>query len=296
MKRVNSIGMKKANIYIVFCLIFAFSLSACSQVSQLDSVKIIEKDSSVWKKLSSGLEYQEIDAPKKSSINDSKLSILKIDPSKFDFFLLTATEHQKISRPANEWADTFKLNVVINAGMYELSNGLINRAYMKNYSHYNNSQFNPSYNSMIGLSPIDSLNPNFTILDLKCNAWENVRNDYNCYAQGMRMIDCNGLALGWNKKKQSCSMLVAAMDPDGNIYYIFSRSPYTHNEMISFILSLPYNLRNAIYLEGGPETSLYIRVGDTVIEKIGSYVSETYPNDKNDHFWKLPNVIGMRLK
>jgi hypothetical protein len=55
-------------------------------------------------------------------------------------------------------------------------------------------------------------------------------------------------------------------------------------------------LRNAIYLEGGPETSLYIKVGDTVIEKIGSYVSQTYPNDDNVEFWELPNVIGLKLK
>jgi hypothetical protein len=59
---------------------------------------------------------------------------------------------------------------------------------------------------------------------------------------------------------------------------------------------MPFELTNAIYLEGGPETSLYIKVGDTVIERIGSYVSQTYPNDNNNHFWKLPNVIGMKLK
>ena len=31
----------------------------------------------------------------------------------------------------------------------------------------------------------------------------------------------------------------------------------------------------------------------TVISMIGSYFSETYANDNNDHFWKIPNVIGI---
>jgi hypothetical protein len=66
--------------------------------------------------------------------------------------------------------------------------------------------------------------------------------------------------------------------------------------MIEFMRSFPFRLTHAIYLEGGPETSLYITVGNTVIQKIGSYVSDTYPNDDNDHFWKLPNVIGITLK
>jgi hypothetical protein len=49
-------------------------------------------------------------------------------------------------------------------------------------------------------------------------------------------------------------------------------------------------------MEGGPETSFYINIDDTKIEKVGSYVSTTYANDDNDHFWNLPNVIGIKVK
>ena len=55
------------------------------------------------------------------------------------------------------------------------------------------------------------------------------------------------------------------------------------------------DLRNAIYLEGGPETSLYIDINDIRIEKIGSYVSQTYPTDDNNNFWELPNIIGIKV-
>lgn len=289
--------MKTFNSLTALLSFLFFGYSGFSQTNPVDT-NFLKNDTPVylWVELADGLEFCEVDATKKSIVGDSKLTIVKIDPKAFDFYLLTATEYDKTSRTVVEWADTFGLNVVLNAGMYDLANGLINRGYMKNYDHCNNPTYNPNYNSMIALNPVDTLDPRFAILDLKCDTWENIKGDYHCFAQGMRMIDCNGMALGWNKRNQSCSMLVAATDPYGNIYYVFSRSPYTHNEMISFMLAFPFELTNAIYLEGGPETSLYIRVGETVIERVGSYVSGTYPTDENIEFWKLPNVIGMKLK
>ena len=89
------------------------------------------------------------------------------------------------------------------------------------------------------------------------------------------MLDCNGNPMAWNKV-QSCSMLVAAEDPKGFFYLIFCRSPYTQNEMIQFLHKMPYKLRNAIYLEGGPETSLLIDVNGHCIEKVGSWVAKTW--------------------
>jgi hypothetical protein len=103
--------------------------------------------------------------------------------------------------------------------------------------------------------------------------------------------------MAWDKRPgQACSMVVSATDIAGNIYFIFSRSPYTHQKMIDFLISLIPDIRTTVYLEGGPEASLYIQTPDTIISKIGSYVSKTYANDNNDHFWKIPNVIGIKSR
>jgi hypothetical protein len=248
-----------------------------------------------WDTLADGLLYCVVDAPQKSILGDSKITIVRITPAKMDFSLVTATEFGR-PRSVCDWADTFDFNVVLNAGMYELSNGLINRGFMKNYGHHNNAQLRENYNSMIALNAKDSSANDFCIIDLQCDPWHTVKDDYHCYAQGLRMIDCNGTGMGWNKRYQSCSMMVAATDALGHIYYIYSRSPYTHNEMIRFMIGMPYGLTNAIYIEGGPETSLYIRTGNRVVEKVGSYVSNTYAHDNNMTFWALPNVIGMKIK
>jgi hypothetical protein len=66
--------------------------------------------------------------------------------------------------------------------------------------------------------------------------------------------------------------------------------------MIQFLVSLPWGLNSAIYMEGGPETSFYVNTGDHVIYKAGNYVSKSIPKKTNDHFWPLPNVIGLRVK
>jgi hypothetical protein len=283
----------------LFILLLGLPLVSCSQSVQDEQKKgkvITTVDYSDWTLLAKGVEYIEMPAPDSSILGDSKLSILRLSPEFLEFKMYNATQHKKMRLTAPQWADSFDLQIVMNAGMYDLANGLIHRGYMKNVSHFNNREFNPSYNSMIAFDPKDTTLARFEIADLKCTDWNSLSKKYNCFAQGMRMIDCNGNALSWNKKKQSCSMLVAAKDADGKILFIFSRSPYTHNQMISFMKSLPFGLHNAIYLEGGPETSLYIDIGDHCIEKIGSYVSDTYAHDRNPDFWRLPNIIGVKVR
>jgi hypothetical protein len=290
--------MKQVKLYFFLTLL---PLCACSQESsKTESSPVnqpeIEQPYAEWTVLAKGIEYREISAPDSSILGDSKLSILRLEPEFLEFVMLNSTQHNKKRFTAPQWADSFKLQIVMNAGMYDLANGLIHRGYMKNGNHFNNRELNPAYNSMIVFQPKDTTHANFDIVDLKCTDWTSIHRKYNCYAQGMRMIDCHGEPLSWNKKKQSCSMLVAAKDDKNRIYFIFSRSPYTHNQMIAFMGAFPDKIHSAIYLEGGPETSLYIDLGDHCIEKIGSYVSQTYAHDRNADFWELPNVIGIRVK
>lgn len=250
-----------------------------------------------WKNLMDGLEYAELDAPDKSVVNDSKLTVLKIDPRKFDFEFLTASEKGKHPRTAPDWGTEFKQNIIINAGMYSYNKMQSNKGYMKNYKHLNNPAKSDYYNGMLVMHPKDQNKLPFEIIDITCQDWEKVQHEYHSLCQGMRMISCDGEGMAFSKRPdQSCSMIVTATDPEGNLYIIFTRSPYTHRTMISYLQGMPLNIRTTVYLEGGPEASLYINTGDTVIAKYGSYVSNTCNNDDNDHFWKIPNVIGIKKK
>ena len=250
-----------------------------------------------WHELQKGLYFWEPDAPEKSIVNDSRIFILKADPRFCDFRMLSSSEHGKQNRTANGWAKEFGVNVVVNAGMFSMRNARTNKGYLKNYSHVNNAKMNGYYNVMMAMNPKQKSDPEIMMYDLSCTKWESIRTKYNTYCQGMRMIDCNGNKMAWDKRPgQACSMVISATDITGNIYFIFTRSPYTHQKMIDFVIGLIPDIRTTVYLEGGPEASLYIQTQDTTICKIGSYVSKTYENDNNDHFWKIPNVIGIQSK
>ena len=250
-----------------------------------------------WHELQKGLYFWEPDAPEKSIVNDSRIFILKADPRFCDFRMLSSSEHGKQNRTANGWAKEFGVNVVVNAGMFSMRNARTNKGYLKNYSHVNNAKMNGYYNVMMAMNPKQKSDPEIMMYDLSCTKWESIRTRYNTYCQGMRMIDCNGNKMAWDKRPgQTCSMVISATDITGNIYFIFTRSPYTHQKMIDFVIGLIPDIRTTVYLEGGPEASLYIQTQDTTISKIGSYVSKTYENDNNDHFWKIPNVIGIQSK
>lgn len=277
---------------LFFLLITISLLSSCGggKASAQDTVV----DYTNWTSLTKGMEYREMTAPLKSSIGDSKISILRMDRGLFDFNIFSATKFDSIPRDLHNWADTFDLNVVFNAGMYNLSKPLKSRAYLKTGGHINNGTVIENFNLMLAMGPTVKKRDNVEILDLTCENFNEMNHEFNSYAQGLRMIDCNGGPMFWKKKIQSCSMLIAAEGEDGKFYLIFCRSPYTHNQMIQFMVDMPYGLRNAIYLEGGPETSLLIDVNGHCIEKVGSWVSTTWERDDNNHFWRLPNVVGVK--
>lgn len=250
-----------------------------------------------WQNLTDGLLYAEIDAPEKSVVNDSKLTILKIDKQKFDFEFLTASEHGKKMRTAPEWAEEFGQTLIVNAGMYSYNKIHSNKGYMKNYNHFNNPKKSGYYNAILAMHPKDEKKAPFDLIDITDQDWEKVRHDYHSLCQNMRMIGFDGTGMAFSKRPdQSCSMILCATDTASNLYFIFTRSPYTHQTMIKYLQGLPLHIRTTAYLEGGPEASLYINTGDTVIAKYGSYVSNSCANDDNDHFWEIPNVIALKKK
>lgn len=251
----------------------------------------------LWKNLMDGLQIAELETPEKSVVGDSKISILKIDQQKFDFEFLTASERGQKPRTAPEWAQEFDKNIIVNAGMYKYNKTQSNKGYMKNYDHLNNPVKNNYYNALLAMHPKDPKKPPFEIIDTYQKDWEKIKNQYHSVCQGMRMINDKGEGMAFTKRPdQSCSMILAATDAESNLYFIFTRSPYTHLNMIALLKALPINIRTTVYLEGGPETSFYVNTGDTVIAKYGSYVSNTCDNDDNDHFRKMPNVIAIRKK
>ncbi len=251
----------------------------------------------IWKEIERGLYFAEFDAPLKSVVGDSKLSILKIDPNYYSFELMAATEYDSLRRTVEQWSLDFNLVAVVNAGMFNLSDHYTGSGYFCNYAHVNNGRIRENFRAMALFNPKSKKFPAVNIVDMETENWEFLRENYNSAFQDIRMIDCNQKQVLWKPRRPiSSSMCVLGTDKKGNVLFVFTRSPYTANTMSKFLLSLPLNIFSVMYLDGGPESSLYVNAGDTIIEKVGSWVSPGYANDDNNYFWELPNVIGVKRK
>ncbi len=250
-----------------------------------------------WNELDKGLFYTELDGPYISKFSDSKISILKIDPAFYDFDLLASSESDSLLRTIKDWCDTSNLTGGINAGMYSLKDHISGVGLMQHYGHVNNPKVKENFNALAVFNPKNMSLASLQIVDMVNQDWKDILKNYHSCFQSIRMIDNEGKAVYWNNKHVlRCSMTVLAVDKSGNVLFLFSRTPYSVNEFINFMLKSGLKIQTAMYLEGGPEASLYVNAPKIEILKFGSYVSRTNPDDDNIELRKMPNVLGIRKK
>lgn len=247
-----------------------------------------------WKPLLSGLDLLEINAYTKPYVEDGKLTIIRIQPALFNFRLISTTE-TKLTKPGQYWVESLGLNMLFNAGMYNLKDGRSHRYFMKNYKHLNNSNLSVTTNGIIAFNRKNESVPTFGLYDLTKSDWEMIDTSYNTIIQGLRMIDGDGCPVYWNDRVQSCSMIIIAQDRESNIYVIFSKTPFTQNQMIDNLLNLPIALINAVYLEGGSRSNLIVSTTKFKMKWVGSFGSDINSYNKNSTFFPFPNFIGLTL-
>lgn len=243
-----------------------------------------------WTELEEGLSYGTYKAALKSIYNDQMVNILKIDPERFQLKMITSKETGEANKTAKGWAKEKKLLAAFNAGMY-LSDHKTNRGFMVNHGYTNNSQVN-SDNTILAFDLKKEELPKAQIIDRKCQDWETLKEQYHCMTQSIRMVDCQQKNR-WSRQAKMWSMVVVATDMEGNILFIFCRSPYTVHNFINLQLKAPLNIYNMMYLEGGPEASFYLNHPKKTVERFGSYETDFITNDNNEEFWEIPNVIGV---
>jgi hypothetical protein len=97
----------------------------------------------------------------------------------------------------------------------------------------------------------------------------------------------------WQAQPQRWSTAAIGIDRQGRVLFIHVRSLYTTHDVINALLALPLDLRNAMYVEGGPEAQLYVNAGGHERELIGIYDSGLVDPDATTIAWPIPNVVGV---
>ncbi|NOY58340.1 MAG: phosphodiester glycosidase family protein [Calditrichaeota bacterium] len=256
--------------------------------------KLAKAQDSIWERIDEGLFIGEFISQQKSIVGDSKIVIIKINPDKYLFKLLSSRELNVPNMTAAEWCKKYRLIGAINAGMFQ-ADGKTNVGYMKNYNFINNPKINPKYKSVAAFNPLDNKRPLFRIYDLDIHDAREIIDTYNIVVQNLRLIKRPGKNR-WSPQKKKWSEAALGEDKEGNVLFIFSSSPYSMHDFNNILLKLPIGIVAAQHLEGGPEASLYFSYKGKTIQLFGSYETNFNENDSNNSYWPIPNIIGISKK
>jgi hypothetical protein len=244
-----------------------------------------------WKPLAVGLEVAELASPVASTVGDSRVTVVRVDPAHYEFRLLSAKllglDH---TLTAPEWTERYRVTGVINASMYR-EDHRTSVAFMKSGDGVNNPRWTKD-NAVFAAGPIGDARPSVQIFDRTCEKPASFETRYRILIQNIRMLDCAGRNT-WSQQPRKWSTACVGIDGAGRVLLIHSRSPYSTHDFIDILKSLPLDLRRLMYVEGGPEASLYVRVdGKEAVSKVGSFETGFRELDDNTTFWRLPNVIA----
>ena len=247
-----------------------------------------------WEQLDKGLEYAILDAPMKSSIGDSKIRVLRINPQHYSFHLVNASaDDESTAMSVRGWAKKYDFVAAVNASMFQ-RDMRTSVSFMRNRSHVNNAKMTRDKTVFAVQSKDEKYRPPM-IFDRECDDVETVAAHYSVLIQSIRMISCNGRNV-WKEQKESWSTAAVAQDRSGNILFIHVQSPYRTHELIDHLLALPLNIRTAMYVEGGPQSQLFIKTPDQEHILLGRYTSELLGRAEAKIGWPVPNVIGIRKR
>jgi hypothetical protein len=280
--------------YFQYFLLLIF-LCAISLVNSLKICEANSTESSIWRNLEKGLDIGIFPAPKKSTVGDSLIRILRADIASFELRLLNASsENQGKRLSVKNWVKKNGLVAAINASMYQ-KNMMSSVSYMKNGQHTNNTWVSKD-KTFLAFNPIKKNSISVRIIDRDCDDFQSLRKQYDTLVQSIRMISCHRENM-WEQQKNIWSIAAIGMDHQGRILFIHVRSPYSSHDLIDMLLELPIGLKQTMYVEGGADAQLYINTGKEEHEFIGSYSTGSREHNKNTFSHPIPNVLGLvRLK
>lgn len=245
-----------------------------------------------WTPLAPGLELLEVTSPVPSTVGDSTVRVVRVDPERWELELAMAMreEHGPISAP--QWAERHELAVVINAAMFEPSGR--STFFMVDGAVANNPTLRAD-KDVLAFGAVASGTPPVAIIDRGCDDFAVERKKYTTFVQSIRMLSCDGRNV-WSQSTRIWSHAAIGVDSSGRVLLIHARSPWSTHDFIDIVRALPLDLARLQYAEGGPEASLAVKVGPHEHSLVGSYETGFFESDANTRAWSLPSVIGVRAR
>jgi hypothetical protein len=162
---------------------------------------------------------------------------------------------------------------------------------MRTASHVNNPHLTRD-RAVLAFDRTDASVPAVDIIDLTCQDFTVLRQQYRSFVQSIRMVSCEGKNM-WQQQPRRFSTAAIAVDGAGRVLFIHCRSPYSTHDFIDGLLALPLDIAKAMYVEGGPQAQLYLNAGRRELERVGLFENPILENDEDQGGWPIPNVVGI---
>jgi len=222
------------------------------------------------------------------------ITIVRFDLAHFQPVLLTARDDGG-AHTLDRWVREEHLVAGINAAMYEpdgSASGLCVRRGVEE------SPDDPLFGGFYGLDPIAPNTASFTMLGRDCASFDlpALRAAWGSVVATYRLLDCEGHPIAWVDPDRYSAAAIA-MDREGRLVLIHSRTPYRMRELAEMLADGSLGLTQAFFVEGGPEATLIVEAGDLHVREVGlrrDLLDGVEP--EHDTLYSLPNVLGLRAR
>lgn len=254
-----------------------------------------------WKTLEPGLEHARVAVSfTPSAIDDedrapaplpvsATVSLVRIDPARFDFFLYMASE--KGGKTLSEIVAGERFAAAINAGMYRTDH-LTSTGYLRSPEHINNNHVAANFGAFFVARPEDETLPRARLLDRYEHDWETALTQYGLVMQNYRMATASSRVV-WKQTERRHSIAALSEDAAGNILFLLCPDPVPATDFLKALQGLPLALTTVMYLEGGSEAALYVNAGGVNTVEAGRHFSGLWSGSAS---LPLPNVLGIRRR
>lgn len=239
-----------------------------------------------FKTLEPGLEIGLFDGPPGAG-GDGKIAAVRIDPGLFELRLLNSSAPgQGAPLSARAWAKQAGASAVINASMYQ-EDYRTAVSLMRTRDHVNQRHVSRDRAALM-FDPLDRTLPAVRLVDRDCDDLDGTARSYGTVIQSIRMVSCERKNV-WAPSPRRSSVAAVGVDGRGRVLFLHARSAWPVHDLVEALLSLPLDLRRAMYVEGGPEAQLFARGGGTELERLGLFEAGEAETKEG---WPVPNVIA----
>lgn len=262
--------------------LLVFALSPIASVAQAPAPGVI-------------VERHRLPRASTTGAGDRTLTVVRVDLRRYALRFLSEVGDGR-RRPLPAWVRDHGLAGGINAGMFMPDGRSVGM--MVQDDQVRSARQPSSFEGIIGVDPRSDASSLLGIDGPGCGASQRLsvrlaamRRRYRSVLQARRvLIDCRGRARAWDTRRYSAAAF--GRDTEGRAVLVHVRTPYRMHRLAQMIASLRLGIRGLVYMEGGPEASLYLDAEGARAMAVGSWEDGFNPNDRNRAWWDLPNVIG----